>query len=458
MGFNIPFETFLGFKGDKEPDIDLNFSGEYQAVAHKYTEVIFGEGHTFKAGTIGTLAEKTAFGYVKKYFEERGQHKRYCEINRIVSGCTGVKRTTGQHPGGIVVLPHGEEIEKFTPVQHPADDMTSDIITTHFDYHSIDGNLLKLDILGHDDPTMIRMLEDLTGTDAKNVPLDDKRRHVAVFFHVSSEYPSGGYRRLSARMSWRTGIRYGFRNRHGTGGTAKRNFSDLIRISGLSHGTNVWLGNAQKLISEGKATISTAICTRDDIMGYLIRMGVESSQSFTIMESVRKGKGLRPEWEEIMKAHDVPDWYIWSCKQISYMFPKAHAAAYVMMAYRIAWYKVYMPLAYYAAFFSIRATSFSYELMCMGKERLEFFMEEIRRKGDAASKKEQDSIKDMKIVQEMYARGFEFEPIDIYKAKAHRFQIVGNRLMPALDTIEGLGDKAADAVGGSGKGSLPVER
>ena len=445
MGFNIPFETFLGFKGDKEPDIDLNFSGEYQAVAHKYTEVIFGEGHTFKAGTIGTLAEKTAFGYVKKYFEERGQHKRYCEINRIVSGCTGVKRTTGQHPGGIVVLPHGEEIEKFTPVQHPADDMTSDIITTHFDYHSIDGNLLKLDILGHDDPTMIRMLEDLTGTDAKDVPLDDKK--------VMSLF--SGTEALGIRPEDIGGCPLGCLGvpEFGTDfvigmvqEAQPRNFSDLIRISGLSHGTNVWLGNAQKLISEGKATISTAICTRDDIMGYLIRMGVEPSQSFTIMESVRKGKGLRPEWEEIMKAHDVPDWYIWSCKQISYMFPKAHAAAYVMMAYRIAWYKVYIPLAYYAAFFSIRATSFSYELMCQGKERLEFFMSEIRAKGDAASKKEQDSIKDMKIVQEMYARGFEFEPIDIYKAKAHRFQIVGNRLMPALDTIEGLGDKAADAV------------
>lgn len=444
-GFDIPFETFLGFKGDKEPDIDLNFSGEYQANAHKYTEVIFGEGHTFKAGTIGTLAEKTAFGYVKNYFEERGQRKRYCEINRIVQGCTGVRRTTGQHPGGIVVLPHGEEIEKFTPVQHPADDVNSDIITTHFDYHSIDGNLLKLDILGHDDPTMIRMLEDLTGTNAQDVPLDNPE----VMSLFSSTKALGiEPKDIGGCPLGCLGVpEFGTDFVVGMVQEAKPTcFSDLIRISGLSHGTNVWLGNAQKLISEGKATISTAICTRDDIMGYLINMGVESSQAFTIMESVRKGKGLRPEWEEIMKENNVPDWYIWSCKQISYMFPKAHAAAYVMMAYRIAWYKVFMPLAYYAAYFSIRATSFSYELMCMGKERLEFYMDEIRRKGDAATKKEQDTLRDMKIVQEMYARGFDFLPIDLYTAKAHRFQIIDGKLMPSLDSIEGLGDKAADAV------------
>lgn len=444
-GFDIPFETFLGFKGDKEPDIDLNFSGEYQANAHKYTEVLFGEGHTFKAGTIGTLAEKTAFGYVKNYFEERGQHKRYCEINRIVQGCTGIRRTTGQHPGGIVVLPHGEEIEKFTPVQRPANDVTSDITTTHFDYHSIDGNLLKLDILGHDDPTIIRMLEDLTGTDAKDVPLDDPK---VMSLFSSTEALGIEPKDIGGCPLGCLGVpEFGTDFVIGMVQEAKPQcFSDLIRISGLSHGTNVWLGNAQKLIAEGKATISTAICTRDDIMGYLIGMGVESSQAFTIMESVRKGKGLRPEWEEVMAANNVPDWYIWSCKQISYMFPKAHAAAYVMMAYRIAWYKVYIPLAYYAAYFSIRATSFSYETMCMGKERLEFYMDEIRKKGDKATKKEQDSIKDMKLVQEMYARGLEFEPIDIYKAKAHRFQIIGDKLMPALDTIEGLGDKAADAV------------
>lgn len=452
-GFDIPFETFLGFKGDKEPDIDLNFSGEYQATAHKYTEVIFGEGHTFKAGTIGTLAEKTAFGYVKNYFEERGQRKRYCEINRIVKGCTGIRRTTGQHPGGIIVLPHGEEIEKFTPVQHPANDVNSDIITTHFDYHSIDGNLLKLDILGHDDPTMIRMLEDLTHTDAKDVPLD--QQDVMSLFSstkalgIKPEDLGGCPLGCLGIPEFGTDFVIGMLQ-----DTKPKCFSDLVRISGLSHGTNVWLGNAQELIRQGKATISTAICTRDDIMGYLINQGVESSQAFTIMESVRKGKGLKPEWEEIMKQNHVPDWYIWSCKQISYMFPKAHAAAYVMMAYRIAWYKIFYPLAYYAAYFSIRATNFSYELMCMGKERLEYYMADIKKRGDSASKKEQEMIKDMKIVQEMYARGFDFIPLDLYQAKAHRFQIIDGKLMPALDTIEGLGDKAADAVveaAGNGK-------
>lgn len=444
-GFDIPFETFLGFKGDKEPDIDLNFSGEYQANAHKYTEVIFGKGQTFKAGTIGTLAEKTAFGYVKNYYEERGQHKRYCEINRIVAGCTGVRRTTGQHPGGIIVLPKGEEIEKFTPVQHPANDETSDIITTHFDYHSIDGNLLKLDILGHDDPTMIRMLEDLTGLDAKEVPLDQK--------DVMSLF--AGTEALGIKPEDIGGCKLGCLGvpEFGTDfamqmliDTKPKYFSDLVRIAGLAHGTDVWLGNAQTLIQEGKATISTAICTRDDIMIYLISMGVESSLAFTIMESVRKGKGLRPEWEATMIEHNVPDWYIWSCKKIKYMFPKAHAAAYVMMAYRIAWFKVFQPLAYYAAFFSIRATAFSYETMCMGRERLEFYLAELRKKGDSATKKEQDSIRDMRIVQEMYARGLEFTPIDLYKAKAHRFQIIDGKLMPSLDSIEGLGEKAADAV------------
>ncbi len=444
-GFDIPFETFLGFKGDKEPDIDLNFSGEYQANAHRYTEVIFGKGQTFKAGTIGTLAEKTAFGYVKNYYEERGQHKRYCEINRIVKGCTGIRRTTGQHPGGIIVLPKGEEIEKFTPVQHPANDENSDIITTHFDYHSIDGNLLKLDILGHDDPTMIRMLEDLTGISAKDVPLD-QQDVMSLFASTKalgiSPDDIGGCK-LGCLGVPEFGTDFAMQMLIDT---KPKYFSDLVRIAGLSHGTDVWLGNAQVLIQEGKATISTAICTRDDIMIYLIGKGVESGQAFTIMESVRKGKGLRPEWEQTMKEHDVPDWYIWSCKLIKYMFPKAHAAAYVMMAYRIAWYKVFQPLAYYAAFFSIRATSFSYELMCMGKERLEYHMAEIRKKGDSATKKEQDSIRDMRIVQEMYARGFDFMPIDLYKAKAHRFQIIDGKLMPSLDSIEGLGEKAADAV------------
>lgn len=444
-GFDIPFETFLGFKGNKEPDIDLNFSGEYQSKAHKYTEVIFGDGQTYRAGTIGTLAEKTAFGYVKNYFEERGTHKRNCEIDRIVQGCTGVRRTTGQHPGGIIVLPIGEEIYSFTPVQHPANDMTTDIVTTHYDYHSIDHNLLKLDILGHDDPTMIRMLQDLTGIDPKEIPLDSKEV-MSLFQNTDA---------LGVKPEDINGCPLGALGipEFGTDfamqmllDTKPQAFSDLVRIAGLSHGTDVWLGNAQTLLQEGKATISTCICTRDDIMIYLISMGLESELSFTIMESVRKGKGLKPEWEKEMTDHGVPDWYIWSCKKIKYMFPKAHAAAYVMMAWRIAYCKVFYPLAYYAAFFSIRATSFNYELMCQGQERLEYFMRDYEHRKDSLSKKEQDTYKDMRIVQEMYARGFEFMPVDIYRAKAHQFQIIDNKLMPSIATIDGLGDKAADAV------------
>ncbi len=450
-GFDIPFETFLGFKGNKEPDIDLNFSGEYQSKAHKYTEVIFGEGQTFRAGTIGTLADKTAFGYVKNYFEERGVRKRNCEISRIVEGCVGVRRTTGQHPGGIIVLPLGEEIYSFTPVQHPANDMTTDIITTHFDYHSIDHNLLKLDILGHDDPTMIRMLEDLTGIDAKKIALDDK--DVMSLFQ-STEALGITPEDIGGCPVGSLGI-----PEFGTDfviqmlvDTKPQSFSDLIRISGLSHGTDVWLGNAQTLIQEGKATISNAICTRDDIMTYLIGMGLDSEESFKIMEAVRKGTVAKgkceqwPEWEKDMKEHGVPDWYIWSCTKIQYMFPKAHAAAYVMMAWRIAYCKVFYPLAYYAAFFSIRATSFNYELMCQGRDKLEYYMADYERRKDTLTKKEQDTVKDMRIVQEMYARGFEFLPIDIYKSKAQYFQIVDGKLLPALSTIEGLGGKAADAV------------
>ncbi|MGN0330717.1 MAG: PolC-type DNA polymerase III [Kineothrix sp.] len=444
-GFDIPFETFLGFKGDKEPDIDLNFSGEYQSKAHKYTEVIFGAGQTYRAGTIGTLAEKTAFGYVKNYFEERGRRKRSCEINRVVKGCTGIRRSTGQHPGGIIVLPLGEDINYFTPVQHPANDMTTDTVTTHFDYHSIDHNLLKLDILGHDDPTMIRMLQDLTGIDPVGIPLDDPQ--VMSLFKSTEALgitpdQIGGCK-LGALGIPEFGTEFAMQMLIDTKPQA---FSDLVRIAGLAHGTDVWLGNAQTLIQEGKATISTAICTRDDIMVYLIGMGVESSLAFTIMESVRKGKGLKEEWEKAMKEADVPDWYIWSCKKIKYMFPKAHAAAYVMMAWRIAYCKINYPLAFYAAFFSIRASAFSYELMCQGREHLEKVMQDYRQRGDTLSKKEQDAYRDMKLVQEMYARGYDFVPIDIFSARARAFQIVGDRLMPSLNSIDGLGEKAADAI------------
>ncbi len=450
-GFDIPFETFLGFKGNKEPDIDLNFSGEYQSKAHKYTEVIFGYGQTFRAGTIGTLADKTAFGYVKNYYEERGKHKRTSEINRIVEGCVGVRRTTGQHPGGIVVLPVGEEIDSFTPVQHPANDMTTDTVTTHFDYHSIDHNLLKLDILGHDDPTMIRMLQDLTGIDPTEIPLDDKEV-MSLFQNTSA---------LGITPDDIGGCRLGCLGipEFGTDFAMQmvidaqpKYFSDLVRISGLSHGTDVWLGNAQTLIQEGKATISTAICTRDDIMTYLIGMGLDSEESFKIMEAVRKGTvakgkcGNWAEWKKDMLEHNVPDWYVWSCEKIQYMFPKAHAAAYVMMGWRIAYCKINYPLAYYCAFFSIRASAFSYETMCLGREHLERVMADYKRRSDSLSNKEQDAVKDMRIVQEMYARGFEFEPIDIFRAHSRNFQIVNGKVMPSLNSIEGLGEKAADAI------------
>ena len=444
-GFDIPFETFLGFKGDKEPDIDLNFSGEYQSKAHKYTEVIFGAGQTYRAGTVGTLADKTAYGYVKNYYEERGKRKRSCEINRIVLGCTGVRRSTGQHPGGIIVLPVGEDINSFTPVQHPANDMTTDIVTTHFDYHSIDHNLLKLDILGHDDPTMIRMLQDLTGIDPTTIPLDDPGV-MSLFQNTSA---------LRITPDDIDGCPVGSLGipEFGTDfviqmllDTKPKCFSDLIRISGLGHGTDVWLGNAQTLILEGTADISHCICCRDDIMIYLINKGVDSALSFTIMESVRKGKGLKPEFEAAMKEKDVPDWYIASCKKIKYMFPKAHAAAYVMMAWRIAYCKINYPLAYYAAFFSIRAKAFSYELMCQGMQHLKNVMADYKKREDTLSQKEQASLKDMKIVLEMYARGYDFIPIDIFSAKSRSFQIVEGKLMPSLNSIDGLGEAAADAI------------
>ena len=445
-GHDIPFETFLGFKGNKEPDIDLNFSGEYQAKAHKYVEVIFGEGKAFRAGTIGTMAEKTALAYVYKYFQERHMIKRRAEMRRLGEGCTGVKRTTGQHPGGIIVVPHDRDIYEFTAIQRPANDMNTSIVTTHFEYHSIDHNLLKLDILGHDDPTIIRRLEDITGIDSQTIQLDDK--DVMALFH--------GTEVLGITPKDIGGIQLGSLGvpEFGTDFVIQmlidakpKSFSDLVRISGLSHGTDVWLGNAQVLIEEGKGTISTVICTRDDIMTYLINQGVDKELSFTIMESVRKGKGLKPEWEEEMLKYDVPEWYIWSCKKIKYMFPKAHAAAYVMMAWRIAWYKVFHPIAYYTAFFSIRASAFSYELMCQGKPHLEMEMKALVSKGkENLTAKELDTIKDMRLVQEMYARGFEFLPIELERAHDKDFQIIEGKIMPALSAIDGLGEKAAEAI------------
>ena len=420
-GHEIPFETFLGFYGDKEPDIDLNFSGEYQAKAHDYTEVIF------------------------KYNEEHEVVKRRSEVERIAQGCVGVRRTTGQHPGGIVVLPIGEEIYSFTPVQRPANDMTTKTITTHFDYHSIDHNLLKLDILGHDDPTMIRLLEDLTHVDAQKIRLDDEKV-LSLFENLSAlnitKEDLGGCDLGSLGIP-EFGTDFVMQMLRDT---KPKTFSDLVRISGLSHGTDVWLNNAQYYIAKGDCTLSTAICTRDDIMTYLIHTGVENGLAFKIMESVRKGKGLTPDMEKAMTDAGVPEWYIESCKKIKYMFPKAHAAAYVMMAFRIAYFKVYYPLAYYCAYFSIRASAFNYELMCMGRERLEFYISDYKKRSNELSKKEQDTLKDMRIVQEMYARGFEFMPINLYTAKAHLFQIIDGKLMPSFSTIDGLGDKAAEAI------------
>lgn len=450
-GFDIPFETFLGFNGDKEPDIDLNFSGEYQARAHQYTEEIFGKGQTFKAGTIGAIADKTAFGLIRGYYESRGFHKRRSEIERLMGGCEGVRKSTGQHPGGIVVLPKGEDINTFTPIQHPANDMTSDIITTHFDYHSIDHNLLKLDELGHDDPTMIRALQDLTGLDPTKIPLDDKK--------VMSLFTSPEAMGVKPEdiFDWKVGS-LGIPE-FGTGFVETMlveanptQFSDLVRIAGLGHGTDVWLGNAQDLIRAGVCSISSAICCRDDIMVYLIHMGLEPGTAFKIMEAVRKGKvakgdcGQWAEWKEEMKAHGVPDWYIGSCEKIKYMFPKAHAAAYVMMAWRIAYCKLYYPLEYYAAYFSVRADNFSYETMCQGKEPLEIIMRQMIARSDLLSKKEQDTLKDMRSVQEMYARGFDFVPIDLQTAQANKFTIVDGKLMPAFSSIEGLGGKAAESI------------
>ena len=446
-GHDIPFETFLGFNGDKEPDIDLNFSGEYQPKAHAYTEVIFGEGQTYRAGTINGVAEKTAFGYVLKYNEEHDNIKmRKGEIERVSSGCIGVRKTTGQHPGGIVVLPLGEDINTFTPVHHPANKMDTPIITTHFDYHSIDHNLLKLDILGHDDPTMIRMLEDLTGVIAREIRFDDEKV-LSLFNSLDS---------LELKAEDLDGYDLGCLGLPELGtdfvmqmlrDTKPKCFSDLVRISGLSHGTDVWTGNTQTLIAENKCELSTAICTRDDIMIYLIDMGLEPGHAFKIMESVRKGKGLTPEWEQEMLEHNVPDWYIWSCKKIKYMFPKAHAVAYIMMALRIAYFKVHYPLAYYSAYFSIRAKAFDYGLFCFGKEKLLNVIKEIKKMEKYQRKKtDEDTLGDAYIVLEMYARGFEFMPIDIYRAKPKHFQIIDGKIMPSLVTIDGLGDKAAYAL------------
>ena len=440
-GMDIPFETFLGFDGDKEPDIDLNFSGEYQAKAHRYTEVIFGKGTTFKAGTIGTIADKTAYGYVKKYYEERHIPINNAEVIRLAQGCTGVKRTTGQHPGGIIVVPVGNEIFEFCPVQHPADDPNTDIKTTHFDYHSIDQNLLKLDILGHDDPTMIRMLQDITKVDPQKIPLDDKET-MSIFsstkaLGVSEDQihsPVGTFGIPEFGTKFVRGMLVD---------TMPTKFEELLRISGLSHGTDVWLNNAQSLIEAGTIKLEDAICTRDDIMLYLIKKGMPPKPSFKIMECVRKGKGLTEEQETLMRENDVPDWYIDSCKKIKYMVPKAHAAAYVTMAFRIAWFKVHIPMAYYTAYFSIRADAFDSEYMIHGKEKVINKMREIDAQGNAATAKDKDMYSTLEIVLEMYERGIKFLPIDLYESDATKFIMEEDGIRPPLNSIAGLGNVAA---------------
>ncbi len=442
-GFDIPFETFLGFGGGKQPDIDLNFSGEYQPKAHKYTEEIFGEGYVYRAGTVSTVAEKTAYGYVKHYFEDKGQYVHNAEIERLKNGCMGVKTTTGQHPGGVIILPHGHDIHEFTPIQYPANKTDCGIVTTHFDYHSIDQNLLKMDILGHDDPTMLKMLHDLTGLNPRSIPAYDEK--VMSLFtstkalgvtpeDIGSETGSFAVPEMGTNF-----VRQMLLD------TKPTTVSELIRISGLSHGTDVWTNNAQDLVRNGTCTLSEAICCRDDIMIYLIQKGLEPQRSFKIMEQVRKGKKLKPDDEVLMREHGVPQWYIDSCNKIKYMFPKAHAAAYVTMALRVAYYKVYYPIAFYQAYFTVRADTFDYDTMACGRERCQKAMADIKAlEKPTATEKATYTI--LEVVNEMYARGLEFTPIDIYKAHPSKFINDGGKIMPAFNSIAGLGLAAAQSI------------
>ncbi|WP_010530660.1 PolC-type DNA polymerase III [Lentibacillus jeotgali] len=440
-GHDIPFETFLGFKGDKVPDIDLNFSGEYQPRAHNYTKVLFGEEKVFRAGTIGTIAEKTAYGYVKGYASDKQLVYKNAEIDRLVQGCTGVKRTTGQHPGGIIVVPEDKEIFDFTPIQYPADDRNSEWQTTHFDFHSIDDNLLKLDILGHDDPTVIRMLQDLSGIDPKTIPTDDEE-----VMKIFSGPESLGV--TPEQINCKTGTlgvpEFGTRFvRQMLEDTKPNTFAELVIISGLSHGTDVWLGNAEELINDGICELPDVIGCRDDIMVYLLYKGLEPSLAFTIMEYVRKGRGLKDEWIEEMKKHGVPDWYIESCKKIKYMFPKAHAAAYVLMAVRIAYFKVHYPIYFYAAYFSVRAGDFELDTMVKGSNAIRQRIEAIMAKGIDASPKEKSLLTVLEVALEMCERGYSFQKVDLYQSKASEFIVDGNSLIPPFDAVDGLGTNAA---------------
>lgn len=443
-GHEIPFEVFLGFHGDKEPDIDLNFAGEEQPVAMKYTEELFGEGKTFRAGTIGTIADKTAYGFVKNYYEDKGITKRNAEINRIIQGCLGVKRTSGQHPAGIMVVPGNKEIYDFTPIQYPANNPKAGSITTHFDYHSISGRILKLDILGHDTPSIIRMLEDFTGVNDKDVPLDDPE---TMSLFTSPKILGLTKEDINCETGTLAIPEFGTAFvRKMVIETQPKTFSDLLRISGLSHGTDVWVGNAQELILNNTCKINQVIATRDDIMTYLILKGVEKKRSFDIMERVRKGKGLRDEDVEAMKAQDVPQWYIDSCNKIKYMFPKAHAVAYVMMSVKIAYFKVHYPEAFYASYFTMKTQDFDAEIIANGLEAIEKAMKEIDDKGNEKTTKEKDAYTVLEVAREMYKRGIKCEKVDLYKSDDKRFKVLPKAILPPLVGLQGLGETAATSI------------
>ena len=441
-GHDIPFETFLGFEGDKEPDIDLNFSGDYQPVIHKYTEELFGEGYVYRAGTIGTVAEKTAFGYAKKYVEENNIHVPNAEVLRLSNGCTGVKRTSGQHPGGVMVIPHYKDVYDFTPIQYPANDTSCGVITTHFDYHSISGRILKLDILGHDAPTMIRMLEDITGIVATEIPLDDPE---TMSLFTSTEALGVTPEEINCPIGSLAIPEFGTKFvRQMLLDTKPTTFDALVRISGLSHGTDVWLNNAQDLVRDDIVSIDEVISTRDDIMNYLIFKGLKPKNAFTIMENVRKGKGLKHEHIEEMYENNVPEWYIGSCQKIKYMFPKAHAVAYVMMSFRLAYCKVHYPEAFYATYFTTKAEDFDADLIVKGLPAIKARIQEIESLGNDATAKEKNMLTVLEVALEMYARGIKILPVDIYKSDASKFKVAGEKLLlPPMIALQGVGENAA---------------
>ena len=441
-GHDIPFEVFLGFEGDKEPDIDLNFSGSYQPVIHKYTEELFGEGHVYRAGTIGTVADKTAYGYAKKYVEENDLDVTGAEVLRLAKGCTGVKRTSGQHPGGVMVIPNYKEVYDITPIQYPANDVNCGVITTHFDYHSISGRILKLDILGHDVPTIIRMIEDITGLDATTIPLDDKET-MSIFtsteaLGVTPEEINCPIGSLAIPEFGTSFVRQMLLD------TKPTTFAELVRISGLSHGTDVWLNNAQDLVVDKVVEFKDVISTRDDIMNYLLFKGLPPKMAFTIMENVRKGKGLKPEFIEEMNKHDVPQWYIDSCQKIKYMFPKAHAVAYVMMSFRLAYYKVHYPAAFYATYFTTKAQDFDADLIVKGLDSIKQKIQEIHELGNDATAKDKTMLTVLEVALEMYARKIKIIPVDIYKSDATKFIVVDDTtILPPMIALQGVGENAA---------------